>query len=337
MPGLRHGLILGLAAATTTALANLPTTTPNLVSDPLSAYRDARQSGGPGKDGIPSIDEPQFWSAEKADEFLDDGDVVIGLVHAGEVRAYPQRILVWHEIVNDKVAGDELAITYCPLTGTALGFDRGDTELGVSGKLVNSNLVMYDRATDTEYPQILGAGISGPNEGEGLEEVRVFWTEWGNWRERYPDTDVLSVDTGYARNYNQDPYGAYNPKRGYYGNNSRTLFPVLHDDNRYSDKREVLGFRDQNHAVAVDPNHLASEEVIHHDTGSGEYLIVHDPVLETGHVFRGEDIDAPTADEIRFSDEGPQFPGRSALTAMNAFEAMWFAWYAFYPETEVLG
>ena len=329
-------LTLALGGTMTTAHANPPSTSPNLLSESLSEYRDARQAGGPGKDGIPSIDEPRFWSADEAGDYLDDGDLVVGFYRDGEARAYPQRILVWHEIVNDTVGGEKLALTYCPLTGTALGFKRGDTELGVSGKLVNSNLVMYDRATDTEYPQILGAGIDGPLAGEGLEEVRVFWTEWGNWRERHPDSEVLTTETGYMRNYDVDPYGAYNPVSGYYAEDSSTIFPVHHRDDRYPNKYEVLGFRDRDQAVAVDPEHLRAAGVVHHRGESREFLVIHDPVLDTGWVYAGEDIAVPARDEVTFTAEGAQFPGRAELSEVNAFEAMWFAWYAFYPQTEVI-
>ena len=117
-------------------------------------------SGGPGKDGIPSVDSPKYWNVEDANDFLDDGDIVFGLVENGVARAYPQRILVWHEIVNDVVGGVGLAVTYCPLTGTAIAFERGQTEFGVSGRLVNSNLIMFDRDTDTWFPQVLAPSAS---------------------------------------------------------------------------------------------------------------------------------------------------------------------------------
>lgn len=328
--------ILLLGVSPMTVSAQPPTTRPLLLSDSLETYREARMSGGPGKDGIPSIDEPRFQSADAADDYLDDGDLVIGVYRNGEARAYPQRIVVWHEIVNDEIGGDPLAVTYCPLTGTALGFERNGTELGVSGKLMNSNLVMYDRATDTEYPQILAAGVEGPLAGRGLEEVRVFWTDWQSWRERHPDTRVLTTDTGYMRNYHKDPYGRYNPTSGYYAENSRRMFPVLHEDGQYPPKREVLGFRDREQAVAIDKLHLREAGVLRHSGPGGDYLILHDSGLDTGWVFRGGaglDIDPA---QIEFTAEGPQFEGRESLTLVNAFEAMWFAWAAFYPDTEVI-
>lgn len=313
-----------------------PLTQPPLLPDSLETYRAARQHGGPGKDGIPSIDEPRFWSAQEAERFLDDGDRVIGYYHNGVARAYPRRILVWHEIVNDTVGGKPVSITYCPLTGTALGFERGDTTFGVSGKLVNSNLVMYDRATGSEYSQILATGIAGPNAGAGLQQTRVIWTTWGNWKSRYPKTQVLSTDTGYIRSYRRDPYGRYNPRRGYYAIESSPVFPVLHESNRFPPKRMILGFRDAEVAVAILPAVLAERGVIHYRAAGSDYVVIHDPVLETGWVFRGNGAAKVEADEIRFGPGGPRFPQRSELEPVNAFEAMWFAWAAFYPDTVVI-
>lgn len=313
-----------------------PTTEPLLLPDTLAEYREARMRGGPVKDGIPSIDEPQFQPAGDADGSLDDEDLVIGVYIDGEARAYPQHILVWHEIVNDRVGDEAIAVTYCPLTGTALGFHRDGTELGVSGKLVNSNLVMYDRATDTEYPQILAAGIDGPLAGSGLRELRVLWTDWGSWHRRHPDTKVLTTRTGYMRNYQRDPYGGYNPRSGYYAERSGRMFPVLHEDDRYPAKRVVLGFRDRKEAVAVDKRRLREAGVLHHAGPDGHYVIIHDPVLGTGWVYRSPGkIEIDTA-EVEFTADGPRFPGRGALTEINAFEAMWFAWVAFYPDTTVI-
>lgn len=130
-----------------------------LLGDDIDTYASFMMSGGPPPDGIPSIDKPQFVSASRAR--LDPGDLVIGFHHAGEARAYPQKILVHHEIVNDRVGDLNIAITYCPLTATAQGFERGSTTLGVSGQLLNSNLVMYDRESGTLFPQIAATGVRG--------------------------------------------------------------------------------------------------------------------------------------------------------------------------------
>ncbi|MEX2575839.1 MAG: DUF3179 domain-containing protein [Halofilum sp. (in: g-proteobacteria)] len=334
----RRTFLAGLALVGGAPLvrAGIPYSKPLLLPEALGTYRDARRHGGPGKDGIPSIDTPRFWSVDEANAFLEAGDRVIGHYRGGVARAYPQRILVWHEIVNDKIAGTPLAITYCPLTGTALAFERGDTELGVSGKLINSNLVMYDRATGSEYPQILGTGISGPSAGKALKEHRVIWTTWERWRSRHPETRVLSTETGHIRSYRGDPYGGYNPRGGYYEEDSNRLFPVLNEDGRFPPKHEILGFRDRDHAVAVEPAVLADRGVVLHRGSNGDYAIVHDPELATGWVFRGKSAPRVTPDNIVFAADGPRIPDHGDLEPVNAFEAMWFAWAAFYPGTEVI-
>lgn len=303
-----------------------------MVAHPMETLRAARRPGGPGRDGIPSIDRPRFVSADQAR--LDDDDIVIGLYHRGEARAYPQRILVWHEIVNDEVGGESLSITYCPLTATALGFRRGETELGVSGKLVNSNLVMYDRATGSEWPQILGAAIDGPLAGQGLEEVRVVWTTWGQWRARYPESEVLSERTGYVRNYRRDPYGSYNPLAGYYLPQGRRLFPVLHRDDRLPPKTLIYGVRTASGALAVDRRVLRDAGLIETRLGAERIVVIHDPGLDSAWAFRNPRGTSLDADTLGFGPEGVSGPGIEALEPLNGFEAMWFAWVAFYPATE---
>lgn len=315
------------------ALAGPPTQVPPqvVVGHSLESFRGALQAGGPGKDGIPSIDRPQFVAADQAR--LNDDDIVIGLYRHGEARAYPQRILVWHEIVNDEVAGEALGITYCPLTGTALGFKRGATQLGVSGKLVNSNLVMYDRATDSEWPQILGVAIDGPLAGQGLEELRLIWTTWGQWQARYPETRVLSERTGYVRNYRRDPYGSYTPLGGYYLPESRRLFSVLHRDDRFPPKTMIFGVRTARGALAVTRQALRDEGLIETRVGDEPIVLIHDPGLETAWAFRNPRGVSLDAGALGFGPAGVSGPGIEALEPLHGFEAMWFAWAAFYPET----
>lgn len=198
-------LMLLLPGPAGAAEPGIPPEADRLVPHSFEDYIEAMLSGGVGQDGIPSIDNPRFWSIEEADSFLDDGDIVFGVYRNGTARAYPQRILVWHEIVNDSIQGSKVSVTYCPLTGTAIGFEPGDTEIGVSGRLINSNLVMYDRATESYWPQILAAAINGPRQGQTLAEFRVIWTTWARWKSRHPETQVLSRRTGHARNYQRDP------------------------------------------------------------------------------------------------------------------------------------
>ncbi|MFU8833156.1 MAG: DUF3179 domain-containing protein, partial [Wenzhouxiangella sp.] len=284
------------------------------------------------------IDDPRFESADQAGRWLNDADQVIGVYRNGIARAYPQSILVWHEIVNDQFDDEAIAVTYCPLTGTALGFELGDDELGVSGRLINSNLIMYNRQTDTYWPQILAAGIEGPQKGRGLREIRVVWTDWAAWRSRHPETEVLSRRTGFARNYRRDPYGGYGPKSGYYAGGG-TLFPVFERSDRFDEKYEIFGFRTTDQAVAIDPALLAAQGSVRIEAEGVDFLVIHDPVLTTGWVFRGRPGSLPDdtdLEDLTFTASGPRSAALEPLQTVNGFEAMWFAWTAFYPDTIVI-
>lgn len=333
------GLVAPLGAMRVSASAQAPFPVERgqarVVQAPLEAYREAKLSGGPGKDGIPSIDAPRFWSAQEADGNLDDADKVIALVADGRARAYPQRILVWHEIVNDAPGRQALAITYCPLTGTSLAFERGGDTFGVSGSLVNSNLIMYDRQTDTWIPQILAVAIQGPHAGAALVERPLVWTTWGRWRKRHPDTEVLSTRTGFARNYNTDPYGSYNPLDGYYQPDAPPLFPLMAEDTRFPPKSPVIGARTAKDAVAFPKDALREAGQLVHEGGGSVFVAVYDEGLDTGYVFESS---RPPAAAAVVEGTGPgnvRWPAGFDARALNAFEAMWFAWAAFYPKTLV--
>ncbi|MEM9003135.1 MAG: DUF3179 domain-containing protein [Cyanobacteria bacterium P01_F01_bin.86] len=164
-------------------------------------------NGGPPKDGIPSIDEPKFDSA--ATTPFPEEEIIIGLVINGEAVAYPLGILNWHEIVNDTVGGTNVSVTYCPLCDTAIVFDRGDTTFGVSGKLYQSCLVMYNRADDSLYAQPWGIGIVGPQMNQSLHRQPAVKTTLGAWIAKHPKTKVLSIETGHSRDYFRYPYGTY--------------------------------------------------------------------------------------------------------------------------------
>lgn len=301
----------------------------------LDTFAQNAVSGGPGKDGIPSIDEPRFVSAQEADGFLDPKDIVFGVVLHDEVKAYPRKMLVWHEIVNDRFGDENVSVTYCPLTGTAIGFKRGDTTLGVSGNLVNNNLIMYDRATDSRWPQVLGMAISGPLKGKSLQEFRVIWTIWQHWKDSYPQTQVLSLDTGYFRNYNRDPYGSYRPLGGYYRPQAPPLFPTLHSDSRFPPKEVVTGARTEAGAIAFRKAALREKQVMEGRIGGMHFTAFYDPALDTAYVYKNPDQRQFRSERNgRFGNsEGQWTAADIPLTAVNAFDAMWFAWSAFYPET----
>jgi hypothetical protein len=210
--------------------------------------------GGPPRDGIPPIEDPKYISAYEADETLEDDDIVFVAEFSDAVRVYPREILVWHEVVNDEADGGRISITYCPLTGSAIGYmgevNGTETTFGTSGKLLNSNLVMYDRATESYWSQILGASFKGPMAGSALRRFPLTWTTWELARQRYPDAEVLSRDTGHFKPYDDDPYGSYK-RPGTYYTSGGTTFPLDNTDDRLDAKTVVVAmdFNGSKHAI----------------------------------------------------------------------------------------
>ncbi len=164
-------------------------------------------NGGPPKDGIPSLDAPKFDTAETTT--FGEETLVIGVMINGEAKAYPLNIMNWHEIVNDTVGGVNLTVSYCPLCDTIVAFEREETTYGVSGKLYQSCLIMYNRADDTLYAQPWGLGVMGPEVNTSLVRVPVTKTTLGAWIDAHPDSQILSTETGYERDYQRYPYGSY--------------------------------------------------------------------------------------------------------------------------------
>ncbi len=308
-----------------------------LVEYSFERLRDEVLSGGPPKDGIPSIDEPTFTGVADADQRLDPGDVVFGVAKGEDVKAYPQYVLVHHEIVNDALDGTPVSVTYCPLTGTAMGFERGETTFGVSGNLLNNNLVMYDRATDSRWPQMLATAIDGTHEGRSLREFRLVWTTWENWKTRHPETAVLSEDTGYLRDYGRDPYGTYNPRGGYY-TSSNTLFERLRNDDRYPSKKMVIGVRTGDGATAFVKDALRERGVIEGELAGTPVVAVYSPALDTAYVYHNPDgVSVSEADGEVVVDGDAYAPDDLPLDRAYAYDVMWFAWAGFYPNTRVYG
>ncbi len=281
-------------------------------------------SGGPGKDGIPAVEQPQYTTADEADLWLLPEDIVFGVDYKGLVAAYPQRILVWHEIANETLGDEKIVISYCPLTGTAIGFYGNLSEdiqstFGVSGKLVNSNLIMYDRATDSYWPQIAGTAINGISRGYRLAEFPIIWTTWEKWKTAYPGTKVLSRETGFIRDYDigGDPYGSYLEDeeflKGYY-TSDRLLFDPINEDDRLPLKTVVVGIRDEErNAAAILKDHLREEKIIEVDLGGKTVIVTYDAQLDFYSAH------------IKESGEW-----------INAFDAMWFSWASYYPGTQLI-
>ncbi len=268
-------------------------------------------SGGPGKDGIPSIDNPKFVSTAEADGFLKNDDVGLSIAYNGETKFYPYQILVWHEIVNDSFNGKPALVTYCPLCATGIAFDpvvnSARYEFGVSGKLWQSNLLMYNRTSnpDTEslWSQVLGEAVLGPLTGTKLHIIPSDTVQYGEWKRQHPQTSVLSRDTGAARSYGADPYGDY------YTSES-VSFGASFNDTRLHPKAFVLGI-----------------EV------NGQYKAYHKDVLPTGvtaDAFAGRQITIVKGEigEVRMFIS----PAKEPLPYIGGF---WFSWLAVHPTTEL--
>jgi hypothetical protein len=267
-------------------------------------------SGGPGKDGIPSIDDPKFISTKDADAYLTDTDVGLGLELNGIERFYPYQVLVWHEIVNDTIENERVLVTYCPLCATGIVFDpkvNGEAqEFGVSGNLWQSNLLMYNRtaneADESLWSQVLGEAVLGISTGEKLKILPADTVQYGAWKKAHPDTEVLSRETGAIRNYGRDPYG------NYYTDESVSFGATFNDD-RLHPKTFVLG-------IEIDGKFKAYRR---------ESLKV--GVTEDTFAGKNIKIEKDESGVVKISEGGEP---------ISHIDGFWFSWLAVHPDTKLL-
>jgi hypothetical protein len=226
--------------------------------------------GGVGKDGIPSVDNPVFEQTQ-ANTYLNPNDLVIGVVHNGQAKAYPHRILDWHEIVNDQIDDRAFALTYCPLTGTGVAWNReieGEiTTFGVSGKLYNTNLIPYDRKTDSYWSQMRLDCVQGELIETVIETFPIIETTWETWKAAYPSSTVMTLDTGFSRDYNDYPYDDYRT------NHNRIFFPVEPSDSRLPAKERVLAVLTSLGNKVYSIESFEEDEVITDLVGETEVLV----------------------------------------------------------------
>ena len=277
------------------------------LSNLLIPVEDIRQ-GGPPRDGIPAIDRPQFMSAEFAD-FLGAQEYVLGLYHKGVAKAYPIKIMDRHEVVNDRIKGEALVITYCPLCGSGIVF-QADVEgqrysFGVSGLLYNSDVLLYDRETESLWSQIENQAISGPSSGKRLKMLPTQFLTWAQWQAQYPNTLVLTPDTGYRRDYDKKAYAGYE-------GSTKLYFPVAHESKKLKKKERVLGITLKGQHKAYSLKRLVKIGRSFQDTLAGQQIWVK------------YDKEAGIAQFTNAS--GEEIPSVSLY---------WFAWYAFHPDTAV--
>ena len=282
------------------------------------------ESGGPPKDGIPAIDEPRYTYAEDVD-FLEDREPVILVTVGDDSRAYPIQILMWHEIANARFGDTPVAVTFCPLCNTAIVFDRrvdGKVlSFGTTGKLRDSDLVMYDRQTESWWQQYSGESLVGTLAGKKLRQLPARIVAWEEFRRAYPRGLVLNLFTGFSRTYGVNPYAGYDRI------DSSPLFSVRNeDDDRLPPKERVVYVEVGDDAFAVPFSVLAEQPTITVETDGGE-LVVHwrggvASALDEVTVDRGRDVGAAT---VRLDGELVPFT-----------EPFWFAVAAFRPDIEIV-
>ncbi|MCR9253420.1 MAG: DUF3179 domain-containing protein [bacterium] len=320
-----------------------------------SIPRDDVLSGGPGVDGIPALTNPEVEAAASS-SFLTDDELIVGFKVGNETRAYPHEILDWHEIINDDIGGKSIAINYCPLTGTALGWSReieGDiTTFGVSGLLYNSNLIPYDRKTSSAWSQMLVESVNGDLIGERPETYQVFETTWGTWKRMYPESTVVTRNTGIDRSYGIFPYFIGGRD---YRNDSFLLFPVDVEDNRLHNKERVVGIIDDGDAKTYRLSQMTDEVALIHDVFKGtpivvfgndidNYAMIFQSVLADGTQleFRPIPRSLPVVMEdnegTRWNVFGEAVSGPregEKLLPTQSFIGYWFSWGTFYPGAEI--
>lgn len=255
------------------------------------------RSGGPPRDGIPALLKPKFVKAGEA-TFLRDDDIVLGFAHGNEARAYPIRILNWHELVNDTVAGQNILVSYCPLCGTGMVFDRGERTFGVSGLLYQSDVLMYDHQTESLWSQLKLEAIAGKAVGQKLKWLPSHQMTWRAWREKFPGTLALSTETGHRRDYDRDPYAGYE-------RDERTIFPVPTHNRSLPNKELVAGILVNGKPRAYPLSRLPAELT------DGDLRIRYDAAARSVTVTDADGKELPVV------------------------VAYWFAWQAFYPATTV--
>lgn len=321
------------------------------------------RSGGPPKDGIPAIDDPTFESVESAAAWLSERDPVILFEHDGDVRAYPLAILIWHEIVNDVVGGKPVAVTFCPLCNASIVFDatfQGQTlDFGTTGLLRNSDLIMYDRQSETWWQQFTGQGIVGEWAGERLDFLSSQVISFGDFAAGFPDAQVLARPAA-PRSYGANPYTGYDSIEGQ---------PFLFSgdvDSRLGATQRVVGLSVDGVSRAYPFDAVAAAGAVNDTIGSVPIVVLHKAgtasALDTRTIAEGRDVGSAAVFDRRLGDRTLTFSANDdgtftdaetgttwnllgegiagelsgeQLTQVLAFDHFWFAWAAFHPETEL--
>jgi hypothetical protein len=322
--------------------------------------------GGPGKDGIPAIDRPRFVALEEGEGFLEDREPVAAVELGGAAKAYPIRIMVWHEIVNDEIAGKPIALTYCPLCNSTVAFDRRlddrVLDFGTTGNLRNSDLVMYDRQTESWWQQLTAEAVVGELTGKRLEAIPSQILSWAQFKRLHPDGSVLSTETGHDRPYGENPYVGYDQP------DSAPFALGGQADDRLPPKERVAAVRTGPESAVVYPFSTLRREAPLADQLDGRPVVVFfDPsvasALDEAAVAGGRSVGAAAVFDRRVGGRmldfapGPRpgafrdaqtgstwtIDGRALagplrgerLTPLISDDQFWFALAAFFPEASI--
>jgi len=308
--------------------------------------------GGPGKDGIPSIDRPLFESVNSISSVADE-DFVTVVRHEGGIKAYPVDILTWHEVVNDGPDNSPYTMSYCPLTGSAVAWhgnaNHARKRFGVSGLLYNSNLILYDRETDSNWSQMLQLSVNGPRAGERPARMQVIETRLDTLREMYPNAQVMTRETSYTRDYDDSPYGPH------YLINEIVLFPLAHEDNRLHYKTRAIGIYTETSSKVYQVDSFgASTQTINEQFENQSIVVVGNSTQNIAAIYNRELSDgtiltfSPIQDDLPniMSDgegniwdvfgtavSGPRVGEQLEMT--QSYTAFWFAWVAFFENPQI--
>lgn len=307
-------------------------------------------NGGPGKDGIPALENPAFGTVESAT--VEDSDLVLAVRSGDQVKVYPQDIMDWHEIVNEPEEPVPFALSYCPLTASAVAWELSGTAenptFGVSGLLLNSNLLLYDRETDSYWSQALQLGVSGPLRNTTPRKLKVIETTFATVKSMYPDAVVMTRDTGHFRDYDDYPYGTYRA-------DTRLLFNVERTDNRLHLKERGIGIHTRDRAKVYQLSGFGSATQTINDHFEGQPIVVagntdleiavmYSRSLADGSILQFDPIQGDLPNIMTDSEgnvwdvfgqaiSGPRMG--TQLSLVDSYSAMWFSWAAHFPTVEL--
>lgn len=306
---------------------------------------------GPGRNGIPSLNYPLFVPAEAVE--MHPNELILGVHHRGDLKAYPHRILNWHEVVNDRFADEVHVLSYCPLTGSAVFWESGSSAerpaWGVSGLLYNSNLILFDHETESHWVQMLEEAVQGPRKGEIPISHKLVEMTWGAWQALYPGSQVVDDDTGFDRDYSKYPYISHRT-------DENLLFPVSNEDNRLHPKERVVGIRNRQGQSKVFQisGFTESLEVLNTEFLGTPIVVIGSSKMRFAAIYLRQTNDgiaqvlSPIEGQhpaVMRDDEGNHWDvfGRALsgprqgqeLGKTDSYTTYWFGWAAFFPNADI--